>query len=287
MTLIEKARERGSTATTRAGAWRYLLRHLPGPPSGWSATMTIANPYHNRMCNISRDRSYRDYHTARMNARYTRLGEECMARFGLAPIDEKAERSRVARLARRRELAKARESEAERELLAAGYALTRDGTHRVLTGIDDGHPFEVRVPLRCQTICEALDWLRPDGVMEDTIRQGEWFFVPSAPEEEWEDKTEAGSWRRVVHHTTTTFDRNWRHLPEECIVVVARGETCFIGRKAVRSHSWTGRPHVYVRGDVTHPEHGTIELGDRWHEVIPNRAHGPFEVGSLGIGGLD
>src|SRR3989338_442922 len=78
-----------------------------------------------------------------------------------------------------------------------------------------------------------------------------------------------------------------RHQVAECIVVTATGETAYIGRRSVRTHNWTGRPHVYARGLITHPEHCAIDLGTSWHEVVPNRAHGPFAVGSLGIGWMD
>lgn len=78
--------------------------------------------------------------------------------LGLPEYDEKKDRARVNRIARKKALAAALASDEERELRAAGYTLTRDGAHRVLAGMDDGHPFSVQVPLRCQTVREALDW---------------------------------------------------------------------------------------------------------------------------------
>lgn len=50
---------------------------------------------------------------------------------------------------------------------------------RVLRGQDDGHDFAVRVPLRCRTVEDALDWLRPDDVPRGSLRQGEFYFIPS------------------------------------------------------------------------------------------------------------
>jgi len=221
-----------------------------------------------------------------MDARYTRLGGEWCAELALARFDPQRERARANRAARTIALAAASNSADERDLREQGYTLTREGSHRTLAGPDDGHAFVVQVPLRCQTLREALDWLRPDGVDEEAPRQGEWYFVRRDPEPEGDQRTEAGSWRSVTHASVATFDRAGRHMPAECLLVEARGETCFLGRRAVKSHAWTARPRLYVRGPITHPEHGTLTLADGWHEVVPNRAHGPFEVGSV-AGGMD
>ena len=283
--IMERARAAGSSATTVPGALRYLRARIKSaereiyerPRYGYDRNPTRREDY------------YADRHRDRLGARYTRLGEEMMAALGLPEYDEKKDRARVNRIARQKELAAALTSDDERDLRGAGYTLTRDGSHRVLAGMDDGHPFSVQVPLRCQTLREALEWLRPDDVPADALRQGEWYFVRRNPEPEtdgMEQVSEAGSMRRVEHREIETFDERARHMPTECLAVLASGETCFMGRKAVKSHAWTGRPHIFVRGVVHHPEHGGLDLGAKWHEVVPNRAHGPFAVGQL-AGGID
>ena len=286
-TLVARARSRGSKATSHAAAMRYLRTHLPGPSEAWRAwrlTSGVDAPHHRERRPIGWTLHN---HRMRLDARYRRLGEEWMSATGLPLLDPQREQARANRLARQAQLAAARESTEERELTEAGYVLTRAGQHRTLTGMDDGHPFSATVPLRCQTIGEALEWLRPDGVAVDAIRQGEWFFVPATPEPEGRTESDAGSWREVAHHVIESFDARGRHQIAECLVVIATGETAYIGRRSVRTHNWTGRPHVYARGLITHPEHCAIDLGTSWHEVVPNRAHGPFAVGSLGIGGMD
>ena len=290
-TLVARAQSRGSKATTHGAAMRYLRTHLPGPNEAWRAwrqASGVPAPRWGYSHRVARPIGWTLHnHRVRLDRRYSSLGEEWMSATGLPLLDPQRERARAHRLARQAQLAAARESTEERELTEAGYVLTRAGQHQTLTGMDDGHPFSATVPLRCQTIGEALEWLRPDGVAVDAIRQGEWFFVPATPEPEGRTESDAGSLRRVVHHTIDSFDRRGRHQVAECLVVIASGETAFVGRRAVKTHDWTGRPRVYARGLITHPEHVTVDLGPTWHEVIPNRPHGPFAVGSLGIGGMD
>jgi len=169
------------------------------------------------------------------------------------------------------------------EALAAleeGYRLRREGTRLVLTGVDDGHPFQVPVPGTCATVAQALEWLRPPDVPEGAPRQGEYFFVPAAlPGEGSSAPTRAGSWRETEHEVGATFSRS--HHAEECVRVVTQGETAFVGRRQhVRTHEWRGRDRYFARGEVTHSrgEHPPLDLGARWHEVVPNRAHGPWPV---------
>ena len=290
-TLVARARSRGSKATSHAAAMRYLRTHLPGPSEAWRAwrqASGVPAPRWGYSHRVARPIGWTHHnHRMRLDARYGRLAAEWMSATGLPLLDPKREQARVSRAARQAQLAAARESTEERELTEAGYVLTRAGQHQTFTGMDDGHPFSATVPLRCQTIGEALRWLRPDGVAEDALRQGEWFFVPATPEPEGYTESDAGSRRRVEHHVIESFDARGRHQVAECLVVIASGETAFVGRRAVKTHDWTGRPRVYARGLITHPEHVTVDLGPTWHEVIPNRPHGPFAVGSLGIGGMD
>jgi hypothetical protein len=187
---------------------------------------------------------------------------------------------------------------------------------RVLTGDDDGHAYRVVVPMRIRTVEAALDWLRPDDVPADALRQGEFYLMPSGgphlmagcehdaatpavreailrgerdPRQTpcgSEEHTEAGSSYRWTVDDAASFSRT--HEAESCWSVTKSGDVCFLGRKRVRSHGFTGRPTYYVRGYVEHAEHGRLELPahyqGRWYEVVPNRAHGPFPVQGYGRG---
>jgi hypothetical protein len=270
--LIVKAQSLGSKATTPQGAKKFILDHIKQDST---PIFRRGNKYYR---SLDRDQANpKARHRARKNARYTRLGEEMMAALSLPFYDAKKDRARVSRIERKKQITEALASEEERNLVAAGYTLTKDGAHRILAGLDDGHQFNVQVPLKCQTIGEALAWLRPDDIYPETPRQGE---------AEGYTETQAGSTRNVEHRGIDSFDRRRRHMPSECLAVLTHGETLFLGRSAVKSHPWTGRTRIYARGVISHPEHGDLDLGNQWHEVIPNRAHGPFGVGEFS-GGLD
>lgn len=163
---------------------------------------------------------------------------------------------------------------------------------RVLVGMDDGRPFEVRVPMRVKDVETALDWLRPKDVPPGTTRQGEFFFVPvQNPHNEFCDHGYDGprihgyelyKGQSCYRYSVAPSFFSFTHVADECIVVVKSGETAFYSRRkgSVQAHSWTGRPRYFVRGVVRHTrgDHPDLNLGDSWHEVIPNKAHGPFPM---------
>ena len=172
-----------------------------------------------------------------------------------------------------------------------GYKLEREERQKFLAGTDDGQPFRVRVSARCTTVDAAIEWLRPAGVPEGSIRQGEFYFTPlgigehdvtekmltrfAADDERrqsWEripvSYTDAGS-EKVVTLRDRPFSRS--HGADLSIRVQASGETAFIGHRGLNTHSWTGRVRFYVRGKVAHEQHPEIVLAD-WHEVVPNKA---------------
>ena len=155
---------------------------------------------------------------------------------------------------------------------------------------------KVKVSSRCRTVEEAENWLRPKGVPPDALRQGEFYFIPAPAEQvgdpkklPWTARTGWQSSREEWWTTWRALDARGRHRPKECRVLLTRGETAFIGRGGrVRTHRWEGRPRVYVRGAVEHPEHGVLQLPPHqaggWYEVIPNRAHGPWRPAHAGMG---
>ncbi len=173
---------------------------------------------------------------------------------------------------------------------------------RVLTGTDDAAAFRVVVPIRLKTVEEAVEWLRPPNIPADALRQGEFYLLPShGPHVEAgcthpkgepirrddcgsDEYTEAGSHYRYRAIGRASFSRT--HAATDCKAVVKNGEVAFIGRRAVKTHDFTGRPTYYVSGEVTHFEHGTLALSEheqgRWYEVVPNKAHGPFPVWGYG-----
>lgn len=171
----------------------------------------------------------------------------------------------------------------------------KGGNIRILRGQDDGSPFAVQVPARCKTIEQAIEWLRPAEVPADAPRQGDLFFVPQPrdfkpsmlAESEY---TPAGSYREVTvyhgpqalgNHRFDGIAGDTEHKYGVTRVVQAAGDTMFVGRRKVKSHSWQGRPRYFVRGIVSHPEHTAIDLGMLWHEVIRNRAAGPWPVSGI------
>lgn len=172
---------------------------------------------------------------------------------------------------------------------------------RILAGDDGGSPFRVVVPLRIKTIDAALDWLRPAEVPADALRQGEFYFIPSAGPHVAagcrhgggriflddcgsEEYTEAGSeyfWRVDWN---ASFSRT--HTAVRCYTVTKSGSVLFRGHRKIKSHDFTSRPRYFVQGPITHGEHGSLELPPhpqgKWYEVIPNKVHGPFPVVGYG-----
>jgi hypothetical protein len=134
-----------------------------------------------------------------------------------------------------------------------------------LVGRDERQLFMCRLPRACTTVAEAHRALRaPEatearGVLARTIRQGEWFFVPTEKEVE------------------ETIDRD-----------IARGKLWVYRRASIGSFiPRAGKPHradelvvapvaasrvmhVYVRGRVRHVDHKTVRF-PFWVRVVRNR----------------
>lgn len=153
---------------------------------------------------------------------------------------------------------------------------------RLLTGTDaDGCAVSAHVPLRCKTVDEALAWLRPADVRPDDPRQGDLYFSPVSrfspddTEGVWavEEERDTGT----IHEVRVTYHRGerilgTRHRAEEMVVMERRGTVAFVGRRGVAYHDYVARPQVWVRGEITHPEHPTLDLDpELWHVVVPQR----------------
>jgi hypothetical protein len=172
----------------------------------------------------------------------------------------------------------------------------RKGEHRRrLTGWDDGHVWTVEVPSRLSTAEEALDWLLPEDADRFTLRQGEWFFlgvdystasycdeaIKYGSAVESEEETAAGSWHRTEYRRGDWAQT--RHRAQEVVVAQKHGEVAFVGDKGrVRTHEYTAKPRLYVRGRITAPDHADLVL-DGWHEVVGNRAVGAPAAVAVGL----
>jgi hypothetical protein len=174
----------------------------------------------------------------------------------------------------------------------------RKGEHcRRLTGWDDGHVWTVQVPSRLSTAKEALDWLLPDNLIGNWRRQGEWFFLPVTVDSytamfcdlasqygesvHKEKKTPFGSWHRTFYRRAE-WTRT-RHRAQEAVVAQKHGEVAFLGDKGrMRTHEYTAKPRLFVRGKITAPDHADLVL-DGWHEVVGNRAVGAPAAVATGL----
>jgi hypothetical protein len=163
--------------------------------------------------------------------------------------------------------------------------MIRDGRdkNKFLLGRDERHWFAAAVPGRnVHDVRTAMASLRPaevDGLR--VVRQGEWFFVPAG-----------GSTNSPVIHRNEPLSRGNGSKPHICDelmrsggvavmvsaaypggISVARYERLIETDPRASEAGWrqmTRDAEVYVRGEVRHPDHKTIEL-DGWHRVYLNR----------------
>jgi len=138
---------------------------------------------------------------------------------------------------------------------------TDDSKRHFLAGMDEQHLFIAQLPRAVTSVWAAHVLLKPDevrnaerGAFEDTVRQGEWFFVSLNPQDSVEVAEAArGSIPRIHRHKgiaeTAGIRRGGRpHVADEILVLNGR---------------------AYVRGEVRHPDHATVVLRD-WRRAIVN-----------------
>lgn len=164
--------------------------------------------------------------------------------------------------------------------------MVRDGEARnkFLLGRDERHWFAAAVPGdNVHNVRTAMASLRPTEIEGlKAIRQGEWFFVPKR------DVYEKGA----VIHRNEPLSRGAGSKPHVCQEMMRRGGvTVMVSRQYplgievaayeqlimtdnnAAGFSWrsmTRDAEVYVRGEVRHRDHKTIDL-DGWHRVYMNR----------------
>jgi hypothetical protein len=129
---------------------------------------------------------------------------------------------------------------------------TRGDRRSFLAGYDEAHLFIAETPSGT-TVPEAHEALKPADVRDAerlwpgrVQRQGEWFFIPARPQE-----------HIALDRNTGTIQRYAPIQPDARPHIAA--ERGVIG------------PLVYVRGEVTHPDHTTLTFPD-WRRALRNAA---------------
>ncbi len=137
-----------------------------------------------------------------------------------------------------------------------------------LLGMDEAHLFIAQLPRLATSVARARAVLRPAELdalevrsPRPTIRQGEWFFVPQADEDERRVDTLARKSYRVhrkvgIAEAAGILRVGRPHVADEIVVIPEP----------------SGARSTFVRGAVVHPDHRTIVLR-AWHQVIPNTEH--------------
>jgi hypothetical protein len=164
--------------------------------------------------------------------------------------------------------------------------MVRDGAERnkFLLGRDERHWFAAAVPGEgVHDVRTAMASLRPEEIEgRAAIRQGEWFFVR---ESGLDEKGAA-----ILRHEP--LSRGAGSKPHMCEEMIRRGgEIVMLNRRypagltlteferlvasdeKARKWGWNRMirdAKVYVRGEVRHRDHKTIDL-DGWHRVYMNR----------------
>lgn len=134
-----------------------------------------------------------------------------------------------------------------------------------LVGRDERQLFMCRLPAACTTVAQAHAALRVPqanlearSVLERTIRQGEWFFVPA----EGDDvaRIEGGIESGEV----------WIHRRVSIARFIARAGKPHVVEEIVETRDIRGNRQVFARGRVRHVDHKTVRL-PRWYRVFRNR----------------
>ncbi len=156
--------------------------------------------------------------------------------------------------------------------------------NKYLLGHDERHWFAAAVPGDgVRDVRTAIASLRPEEIQDHrAIRQGEWFFV----------RDHSVNDLKVVVHHSEPLSRGAGSKPHMCAEMMRRGgEVVYVSRQyptginaaayekllasdpKASAMNWQTRvrdAQVYVRGEVRHPDHKTIDL-DGWHRVYMNR----------------
>lgn len=126
-----------------------------------------------------------------------------------------------------------------------------------LVGYDEHALFVSMLPKQVKTVAEAHALLRPKGVSENAVRQGEWFFDPVAD-------TLGNALDRALRRNTGSMQfgapdgtRYGRSTTHRCCTMEFRNKVYAIGYV------------LDVRGEKTETHHEPLWLND-WHRVTKN-----------------
>lgn len=138
---------------------------------------------------------------------------------------------------------------------------TDDRKRHFLAGMDEQHLFIAQLPRAVTSVWAAHVLLKPDevrnaerGAFEDTLRQGEWFFVSLHPQDAV----------AVADAARGSIPRIHRQKGIAEAAGVRRG-----GRPHVADEVLVIDGRIFVRGSVRHPDHATVVLRS-WRRAIVN-----------------
>jgi hypothetical protein len=147
---------------------------------------------------------------------------------------------------------------------------TPEEERRYLCGMDDMHLFIAQVEGGA-TVDEAHASLRPLRVRVadqrrpgQTLRQGEWFFVPLEEREARELDEHLARSPAAIKHRRPVGPGARSHVAEELVRLARRDGPRRRARMVER---------IYARGTISHPDHRPLVLAE-WRSVVPNRELG-------------
>lgn len=135
-----------------------------------------------------------------------------------------------------------------------------------------------------KTVDDALALLRPKGVPEDALRQGEWFLVP-APDKKFKSDLKKIIKDTVARSNTEDLKAGVPIVSDDSKEQVERikngGWSMHARRERHRATRMVCNDAVYVSGMLRDAEHGALKLSDgkTWHKVVKNRAVGSWRAG--------
>lgn len=150
---------------------------------------------------------------------------------------------------------------------------TPEGKRHILLGLDERQLFMAQLPRACTSVRQAHESLKaPTLITADgkqrgkTLRQGEWFFLNTTPEEE---ALIAGGLKRntlfikkkIGIGEATGTRQGKPHVADEVLTLP--------GAPLQHGFPVRSRPEVFVRGNVKHPDHETVRFSS-WRKVLRN-----------------
>lgn len=152
---------------------------------------------------------------------------------------------------------------------------TPGSVRHYLLGVDERQLFIAELPKAVTSVAEAHRSLKSNTVTfaegragGKTLRQGEWFFV-EATEEEKESISRAIKNNKLsvvskgnIGRLTGARPGGKAHIAQEAVVVGG-------GPRLAHDFSVRERPEVFVRGNISHPDHATVHL-HQWRRVLKN-----------------